>query len=101
VFEPASLRSILFIELQLSKKKVRCLNFEDGCEWTSELGLLGKGLPDHMLLCGHRTFTCPRCDETVKCGDAEQHAEEKCLIRGHAPPFGEHPGKKRKLSYER
>jgi hypothetical protein len=74
-----------FAERQISSKKARCLNHAAGCHWTGELGAEAKGLSDHLQACEHRTFECPRCQTSIKVGDAKQHAELECLIRVPIP----------------
>jgi hypothetical protein len=52
---------------------------------------------EHMLTCQSRSFSCPRCDASIKAGDAKQHAELECLIRVSIPPQNDEDNPKRKL----
>jgi hypothetical protein len=49
-------------------------------------GAEGNGLTDHVLLCEHRTFQCPRCDANPTPADANKHCETECLVRGPIKP---------------
>jgi hypothetical protein len=74
---------------QIAAKKVHCPHHQAGCRWTGELGREEKTLLDHYRGCDDDKLECQRCSASVRVSQAQEHAQQECLIRD--PPAAAAP----------
>ncbi|XP_065916372.1 TNF receptor-associated factor 3-like [Dysidea avara] len=67
------------VKREIANLKVKCENYETGCDWTG----LFKDLMKHLDACQFVTMECknPGCGEQVLLSELEVHLKEKCLYR--------------------
>ena len=79
-FAQSKLASQPFVQSMIGQLRMRCVQYQKGCDWQGQMGLDGRNLKAHDAVCPFKPATCPLCDKVCTAEEKSDHAKS-CPLR--------------------